>query len=66
MLNIQFAFPRMAEESFPVSLVENRNDATTAADMLVARDSFDLEAFRWRCDVVCGDAVGGGTWCERS
>ena len=49
-----------------MSLVENHNDATTAAGMLVARDLFDLEAFQWRCDVVCGNAVGGETWCERS
>ena len=42
-----------------MSLVENRNNTTTAANKLVARDLFDLEAFRWRCDVVCGEVVGG-------
>ena len=58
-MGIQFAFPRRAEESLPMSLVENRNNTTTAANKLVARDLFDLEAFRWRCDVVCGEVVGG-------
>ena len=56
---VQLAFPRRAGESFPMSLLENRNNATTAVDKLIARDWFDLEAFRRFCGGVEGDVVGG-------
>ena len=57
VLKVQLAFPRGAEKSSPVGLVHNDDDPAAAVYELMASDLLNLEAFRWRSDVVEGDVV---------
>ena len=47
VLEVELAFPRGAEESGPVGLVQNGDNPAAAAHELVAGDSLDLKALRW-------------------
>ena len=57
VLKIRFPFPGGTSKTFPVGLVENREDTTTAAYGLVAGDLVDLETLHCGGDVVLGDVV---------
>ena len=63
---VQLVFPRRIEKSNPVGLVQKDNHPAVAAYELMPRDLLDVEAFRWRSDVVDGDVVrwglGGRSW----
>ena len=56
-LEIKLAFPGGAEESVPVSFVQNGNDTASTAHTLVAGDLGDVEQCRLGGDVICSDVV---------
>ena len=48
VLEVELAFPRGAEESGPVGLVQDGDNPAAAALEPVAGDLLDLKALRWR------------------
>ena len=48
ILKVKLPLSGRAEQSDPMGLVLNRHNPATAANELIARKMFDLEAFRWR------------------
>ena len=58
-LEVKFTFPGAAEESVPVSFIQNGNGAASTAHTLVSSDFGDVEYY-WRCgDVIGSDVVWG-------
>ena len=47
VLKVELAFPRGAEESGPVGLVQDGDNPAAAAHELVAGDPLDPEALQW-------------------
>ena len=58
VLEVELTFPRRAEKSGPVSLVQDGDNATATAYKLVGGDTLDLDALRRWSNVVDGYVVG--------
>lgn len=58
VLDVELAFPRSAEKSGSIDLVQDGDNPTATAYELMAGNVLDLEALRWCCDVVDRDVVG--------
>ena len=58
-LEVKFTFPCGAEESVPVSFMQNGNGAASTARILVSSEFGDVEQY-WGCgDVIGSDVVWG-------
>ena len=56
-LEIKLAFPGGAEESVPVSFIQNGNGTASTADTLAAGGLGDVEQYRGGGDVIRSDVV---------
>ena len=56
-LEIKLTFPGRAEESVPVSFIQNGNGTASTAHTMVAGDLGDVEQYRGGGDVICSDVV---------
>ena len=64
-LDIKLAFPGGAEESVPVSFIQNGNGAASTAHTLMDGEFGDVGQYRGSSDVICRDEVWRRLSCER-